>query len=272
MSDSELPLDSLQKWMQHALVFPEQVSSEQSYRIVEASPRLNGAQRLAVYQRSYYARILKCIREQFPALCYALGEELFNDFAMEYFRERPPESYTLYDLGRRFPAFLDETRPDRDESGDNREAWIDFMVDLASFERQLFVMFDAPGHEGKPFAETADPDEKLTLQPCFALGEFRYPVAWYYHEVRRNSAPGFPPQDQSLVALVRKDYITQTLPLTEPHFAFLSALDGGSSIDEALYAVSQQFQMPEETVRRSWNEPGGIRTRWIAAGLFVATD
>ena len=52
------------------------------------------------------------MREQFPALCHALGAALFDDFVADYIRDHPPESHTLYDLGRRFPAFLEDNRPD----------------------------------------------------------------------------------------------------------------------------------------------------------------
>ena len=120
MSETRMPLDALQSWMQSALIFPRQTSGEETGQIVESSSRLTGAERLAIYQRSYYVRILKCMEEQFSALCHALGKELFTDFAREYLRARPPESYTLHDLGRRFPAYLEETRPDREEVEDNR--------------------------------------------------------------------------------------------------------------------------------------------------------
>ena len=36
---------------------------------------------------------------------------------------------------------------------------------------RLFLMFDAPGHEGKPFATLETPDAQLRLQPCFDLSE-----------------------------------------------------------------------------------------------------
>ena len=150
------------------------------------------------------------MREQFPALCHALGEPLFNDFVAEYIRERPPESHTLYDLGRRFPAFLDESRPDRDQPPEEREAWIDFMIDLARFERQMFVMFDAPGHEGKPFATPETPDARLRLQPAFAIGAYRFPVAAYYHAVRQKQPAELPPAEASYAALVRTAYVTRT--------------------------------------------------------------
>ncbi len=273
MSEEPLPLDSLQGWMQKALIFPRETSAEETGQIVEASPRLTGPQRLAIYQRSYYLRILKCMREQFPALCHALGEELFTDFAREYLQACPSESYTLYDLSRRFAAYLDETRPDREALEVDRESWVDFMVDLARYERQVFVMFDAPGHEGQQrLADEDVPDSRLRLQPCFALGDYRFPVAWYYHQVRKGNDPPFPPQERSLVALVRKDYLTHTLPLTPPHYTFLSALVGGKSVDEALAAVAQEVAMPFDRVYQSWTAPNGTRSRWIDAGFFIAAE
>src|SRR6476646_9684200 len=157
MSTGPQSLASVQRWMHEALVFPRRVAHEAIDGQLASFPGLSGAAGLAIYQRGYFLRIASCMREQFPALCHALGEPLFNDFVVEYIRERPPESHTLYDLGRRLPAFLDESRPDRDQPPEEREVWIDFMVDLARFERQMFVMFDAPGHEGKPFAESATP-------------------------------------------------------------------------------------------------------------------
>ena len=79
----------------------------------------------------------------FDGFCHALGDELFNDFVAEYAREAPPESYTLYDLGRRFTDYLEVNRPDRDE--ELRESWIDFIVDLARFERSVFCDVRLPG-------------------------------------------------------------------------------------------------------------------------------
>lgn len=269
MSEERQPLDRLQDWMQRALVFPREISAEETERIVEASPRLSGAERLAIYQRSYCLRILRCMREQFPALAHALGEELFTDFAREYLEACPPESYTLYDLGRRFPGWLEETRPDREAADAEREGWVDFMVDLARFERRLFVMFDEPGHEGRPFADERVPDGRLRLQPCLALGDYRFPVAWYYHEVRAGNDPPFPPRQQSLVALVRKDYLTHTYPLAEPHYRFLKAMADGGSVQEALEAVAADVGRPIEEVRRSWAAPDGKRRAWLEAGFFI---
>jgi hypothetical protein len=142
------PLADVQAWMLAALLRPEGVDREALDRHLVAGPRLDAAMRLSVYQRSYVSRLVQCLSEQFPALCHALGEALFADFARAYLRDEPSESHTLYDLGRRFPGWLEASRPDRDRPAGEREDWIDFMVDLARYERELFRLFDAPVSPG----------------------------------------------------------------------------------------------------------------------------
>ena len=239
------------------------------------SPTLGARARLAIYQRSYILRLVKCLAEQFPALGHALGAPLLEDFAREYLRACPSDSYTLYELGRRFPEWLEASRPDRESPPEEREDWIDFMVDLARYERELFRLFDAPGHEGGAWPTVDVPDARLVLQPCFALAQYRYPVAWYYHEVRHERSPKFPPALATYVAIARRDYLTATFPLNPVHFQFLRALQKLGSVDAALEAVAQEVGRPLAEVRRSWDDV--VRRPWIQAGFFseitrVGTD
>jgi len=182
-------LSAMQHWMLNALVKPGNVGQESLAETLLPGAMLDAAGCLAIYQRSYILRLRQCLVEQFPATCYALGDALFNDFADDYLRSCPSDSYTLYELGRRFPLWLEQTRPDRDLP--EREDWIDFMVDLAHYERELFHLFDAPGHEGQPWPNSNIDDSTLILQPALVLAQYRYPVAWYYHEVRAGKNPSF---------------------------------------------------------------------------------
>ena len=261
----EAALPSVQRWLHDALVFPRRVERGETGRLLVESGRLAGADGLAIYQRGYFLRIARCMREQFPALCHALGEALFDDFVADYIRERPPQSHTLYDLGRRFPGWLEDSRPDRERE---RERWIDFMVDLARFEREVFAMFDAPGHEGKPFADAATPDKRLRLQPCFALGAYRFPVAAYYHAVRLGQPAPLPPALPSFAALVRTDYVTRTIPLDEPHFLFLKAMADGGGVADGIAAAARHLAAAPDEVGRSWRATQ--RQRWLDWGFFVA--
>jgi len=269
MSTGPAELTSVQRWMHEALVFPRGTSREMVDAQLASFSGLSGAEGLAIYQRGYFLRIASCMREQFPALCHALGEPLFNDFVAEYIRERPPESHTLYDLGRRFPAFLDESRPDRDQPPEEREVWIDFMVDLAGFERQMFVMFDAPGHEGRPFATLETPDDRLRLQPAVAIGAYRFPVAAYYHAVRQKQPAELPPAEPSYAALVRTAYVTRTLVLSELDHLFLKSMVNGGGVDEGIDAVARRLKASPDEVRRSWASAQGSRRRWIDGGFFI---
>jgi hypothetical protein len=133
-------------------------------------------------------------------------------------------------------------------------------------------MFDAPGNEGRPFADADTPDARLRLQPAFALGAYRFPVAAYYHAVREEGTAELPPAEPSFVALVRTDYLTRTIPLSEPHYRFLAAMAAGGGVGAAIEAVAEHLAMPAEAVREAWSGSDGARQRWLDWGFFVAAD
>ena len=257
-------LAAAQRRMHDALVSPG-ADPEAAQALFAGGGRLGAAAGLAIYQRGYFLRIAACMREQFPALCYALGRALFDDFVADYIRDCPPERHTLYDLGRRFAGWMQANRPD----GEAPEPWADFMIDLARFEYSVFALFDA---EGRPLATADKPDALLRLQPAFALGGYGFPVAQYYHAVRRGEAPLLPEPAPSYVALVRTDYIIRTVPLSPTHHAFLAAMQAGQGVEAALEEVAKQLELDAETLRRAWREPQGSRARWVEWGFFVATD
>lgn len=263
-------LRDMQEWMQNALIHPQRVQKHEVASRLTPSNRLSAAERLAIYQRSYISRLCVCLAEQFPASRKALGAELFDKFARVYLARDPSDSYTLYELGRRFPAFLEETRPDAGNGDSHQEIWVNFMIDLASYERSLFELFDAPGHEGKGWPIVDTPDDALVLQPCFSLGAYRFPVATYYHNAVDQSEPDLPPLAESYVAITRYDYLTSSIPITRPHFKFLQLMQHTQSVDASLGQLAKILGIPKETVQTSWTTQ--IRNRWIANHFFVDRD
>lgn len=260
-------LRELQQWMQGALIAPGAVSTEDITAAILPGPRMPASACLAVYQRSYILRLRKCLEEQFPASRHALGAQLFADFADEYLRDCPSDSHTLYELGRRLAHWLEQNRPDRDEAPEQRESWIDFMVDLAGYEYELYRLFDAPGHEGGVWPDASADDDALILQPCLSLATHRFPAAWYYHEVRAGRAPAFPAAEPSHVVMLRRDFLTHTYPVTAQHYRFLVLIQQTGHVPTALRAIAAENGRPLEEVERSWRDD--VRGPWLEAGFFI---
>ena len=123
------------------------VSPDQVEDVVDPSKRRTSIERLEVYANAYYARLLECLRDEFPALFHALGEEVFDGLAFGYLQFYPSRSYTLSDLSRQFAEYLEETRPRDDDDANGSPSWPDFMIDLARLERCYSEVFDGPGAE-----------------------------------------------------------------------------------------------------------------------------
>lgn len=264
---SAISLQDMQAWMQNALVHPQRVQLQDITERLTPSNRLAAADRLAIYQRSYISRLCICLAEQFPASRKALSADLFDQFARVFLARDPSDSYTLYELGRRFPTFLEETRPDADDQEASEEQWINFMIDLATYERALFVLFDAPGHEGKSWPTSDTPDENLVLQPCFALGAYRFPVAAYYHNAVDQTEAELPQLTESYVVITRYNYLTSTVPVSRPHYEFLQSMQETQNVDVSLNLLAENLGVSKDDVRQSWKDQ--IRDRWIANHFFV---
>ena len=258
------PLAQLQSWMQDALVWSGRKTAAATVaQEVLPSPTLAPQQRLAIYQRGYYERLLQCLEGQFKALRHALGAELFRDFATEYLRSFPSRSPTLSDLGARFTIWLAENRPDRDAT--EKEAWIDVMVELARYEWTVYLFFDKPGHEGQPLASAETPDDQLLPQTSLELHRFAFPVAGYYHGVSAGEDPEVPERGESQVAIVRVDYRIGIFRLTAPQFELLSAMVRGSQAAPSLEALAQSRSVALENVVKAWQ---GWKQTWCQAGFF----
>lgn len=219
------------------------VNFETLEEIVSRSATLTGAERLAIYSRSYHTRLLECFRQMFPALLFALGEELFNSFAIDYLQHYPSNSYTLNRLADNFPRHLAATRPDADAPPDEREQWPDFIIELATLELAFLKIYDGAGLEGRTLPDVrrlqALSSERLldarpTHAPCLRLFAFNYPVNAYLIAARRGEKPELPAPAETFVAASRRRYQVQFHELNAAQYALLAALDGERSVGEVL--------------------------------------
>lgn len=291
-SDGRPELEHLQRWMQAVVTQQGEafagVASEVGgcgldlshgtvEEVIPRSAKLSGEGRLAIYQRSYHARLLQTFQSMFPSLLCAMGEELFNRFALDYLRQHPPHSYTLDRLADDFPRHLAENRPDADAPPERREQWPDFVIELATLELAFLKVFDGPGLEGRKLPCASDiqalaDDHLLNVRPvpapCLRLFACSYPVHTYLLSARRGESPNLPAPAESFVCMTRRDYRVLMYELTPPQYEFMRVLDGRRSVARAikLCAPSVGHAQLSGSAVRVW------LSDWAGKGFFERVE
>jgi hypothetical protein len=223
---------------------------------------------LGIYAAAYYLRLVDCLREFFPCLRFAMGDEVFGDFALAYLQKHPSQSYTLHQLADQFANFLAETRP-AEQAG-----WEEFFVDLARLEHAIEIVFDAEGPEvpsppGRGQGEGLTPQSHIPFVPGFQLLAFRFPVSSYYTAWKHGEELPLPGPQAQCIALFRRDYIVRRHELTYLQHALLAALQAGESLEQSLARIAPDVLAARHTADtlaadlRNWFE------QWTRAGFFV---
>ena len=140
------------------------------------------------------------------------------------------------------------------------------MIDLAQFEWDLYIMYDAKGHEGLPYANGSTLDENLNLQCCFSLKAYRFPVAEFYQGVAQKQDPEIPRLRNSYVAMCRRDYWIRTFSISKIQYFFLQQLIASVKFSTALKLTAAKFELQESDLEMAW---GNWRKDWIKGGFFV---
>jgi len=256
-------LSQVQRWMQMVITHPDgilagigseaargqiDIPPEQLESIVLPSTRQSSLDRLQIYANAYYARLLECLREEFPALVHALGAEVFDGFAFGYLQEYPSESYTLANLGRHFPQYLTETRPEELTEPENGPSWADFLIDLATVERTYSEVFDGPGIESRATLQVSDlenvspeqwPNSRLVPVPCLRLLTLRYPVHLYISAVRHQTEAVIPEPEPTCLVVTRREFLVRRAAVSRSEFELLQALVAGETIGSAIGQAAQ---------------------------------
>ena len=73
---------------------------------IKPNRRMSSAQRLEIYSRSYWFRILDSLYDDFPGLRAMLGKRAFHRLSRAYLVACPSRSFTLRDLGSRLVEWL----------------------------------------------------------------------------------------------------------------------------------------------------------------------
>src|SRR6202158_6637053 len=75
-------------------------------RFIKPNDRLTSFERLEIYNRQYWFRLLSSMIEDFPGLRSVLGDRRFEAMSKAYIVECPSRSFTLRNLGARLESWL----------------------------------------------------------------------------------------------------------------------------------------------------------------------
>ncbi len=138
---------------------------------IAPNSRLTAFERLEIYNRQYWFRVLGALAEDFPAVRAVVGSERFKLISVAYLTEHPSRSFTLRNLGSRFPKWL-AAHPE--QTGRRHK----LVVDVAHIEWAFVEAFDSAEREPLTLGQIAvlDGDSRLALQPHMQLLALSFPV------------------------------------------------------------------------------------------------
>jgi hypothetical protein len=254
---------------------------------IKPNDRLSSFDRLEIYNRQYWFRILDCLYDDYPGLLAVVGDEKFLKLATAYLSKYQSDSYTLRNLGDRLEKFIREephwTEPNQA-----------LAIDMVRFEWAQVVAFDGPS---KPVVTPDDlmdgsPESlRLGLQPYLSILKLDYPVDDFLIAVKKdadslrgeasnaiNSAPttkhessqiALPKSDVTYLAVHRFDNMLYFKRLEPEGYAILEALVAGSLLPDACVKALEQSARTDvdwQVLIKEWFD------NWAALGWFCRPD
>ncbi|WP_395735806.1 putative DNA-binding domain-containing protein [Prosthecobacter sp.] len=172
-------LRQLQRTMAAALMQPlthrNGMHASTQVDFITPNDRMSGFERLEIYARQYWFRLLDCLYDDYPALRVLLGERRFHKLCREYLAQHPSTSWTLRNLGSALPAFITD----------------DKARDVACVEWAQTLAFDEalkkPLHMDDLLG--ADPSSlHLGIQPCVVLLQIGHAVDHFITAMKKSDA------------------------------------------------------------------------------------
>ena len=251
---------------------------------IKPNDRLTSFERLEIYNRQYWFRLLDCLHDDYPGLRAILGTKKFTRLATAYLTKYQSNSYTLRDLGDRLEQFIRE-----------EPSWTSpyklLAIDMAQFEWAQTVAFDGPSR--RPI--TADDilgrsPEKLTLglQPYLSLLLLNYAVDDFLIAVKKREEDGLrgeasnainapprassrrkpvrlPKKQQVFLAVHRYDNQVYSKRLEPEEYEILTAIGRGETVAAACEGAITQ------STKTGLNWTGSVKSwfdTWTALGWF----
>jgi hypothetical protein len=254
--------------------------AEVAASFIKPNSRLDSLERLEIYHRMYWWRLIDCVVEDSPGLAALLGDDAFDRLVRAYLAKYPSRSFTLRNLCSRLPRFIaEEPRLTAPRSA--------LALDVARFEWAQTVAYDAGERPLLGPAEIAGVPParlRLALQPHLSLLALGHPADEFVHSVRRRSAlrgeasnapeapgrgrrrtprPRAPGRKRVHVAVFRVKGRLRHLRLEPAAFRILEAIGAGLPLERAIAAGGRVKARQIEDWFANW-----MRLGWFCSTII----
>lgn len=154
--------------------------------LIKPNDRLTSFERMEIYNRCYWFRVLDSLYDDFPGLLSLLGNRKFLKLITAYLIRYPSESFTLRNLGSRLESFLTE---EPEHASPHQEV----ALDMVRFEWAQIIAFDESAREpiSPKDIQKKHPDKlRFGLQPYLGLLELNHAVDHYLIAVKNQESDG----------------------------------------------------------------------------------
>lgn len=258
-TSAESHLDAAQRWLFDRITRPLGMPTpdpDADARWV-TSGRLPSAERIAVYQRAYFSRLVGCLRDDYPALAHALGADEFEALCMEFVETHPPESASLNHYGAPFADFC-ATRPTQQAP---------FLSELARLEWAVVECIHADAERSLDARELGAISEaqwalaRLIPSPAARLLGTTHAVHAHYRAFLAGETPEPPAVEACTIAVCRRGDPVKCVEVAPRLAGLLQRLMSGEPLASALADVPDDAGAAGELER--------ALTEWVACGLFA---
>jgi hypothetical protein len=281
----------LQRLMMHALIRPltpddglqetwidGRAMADVAAEFIKPNDRLSAFERLQLYNRMYWFRLIDIMHADNPGLRAVVGDKRFDRLVQAYLAKYPSRSFTLRNLGARLPQFLREAP--RLTAPHTKLAHT-----VAVFEWAQTVAFDEgtrPVITPAEIGRTSPAKLRLALQPYVTLLAQDYPVDDFVIAVKERDALRTEASNavDSARAVPRSRSVRRPRPrrtylavhrynnrlfykrLERPAFLILSALAAGRPLAQAVAAGGRRVK-PAQVAEwfATWMELGWLCKR-----------
>ena len=297
MNASGMNLADLQREMAAAVMQPLNPNEEMRSTAPDGRPmaavaesfiapnsRLSAFERLEIYNRQYWYRVLGAFAEDFPGLRTVIGARAFEALSVAYLSAHPSRSFTLRNLGSKLADWL-AANP---QATGRRHR---LALDVARIEWAFIEAFDSA--ERTPLTldqiATLDAGSRLALQPHLQLVALSYPaddlvLGLHQRDKRQTSEAGVREDEETdpapaklprlrrrptWLAAHRVDFSVFYLRLKREEFLTLAAIRQGLPLADALETGFIGSRIPPQ------RRPGLVQRwfgNWAELGWICAPD